>query len=318
MTTIASIGTPPLSVSDDLFRKIVTKMEDGIIALDSRGIIRYCNPSVEGLFLRPPESLVGQPLDVILPPRYRRNHHRHLSDFGRGPADARYMGSRNSFIVGYRADGTEVNLGATILRMRTENDMVFVAVLRDLTERHGYQRELEQLANTDPLSGLNNRRAFTNLATRHIAHCRETHAPVSIVLFDLDHFKSINDRYGHDVGDTVICEFANLLKSVTQADDLLARWGGEEFILLMPETGLVRSGAIAEMVRRNIQILEFGQPNGLSLRITVSAGVVCSTEADETLDNMIRRSDHALYAAKEGGRNRVTLAGPREALAALA
>ncbi|PZU85949.1 MAG: hypothetical protein DI528_10835 [Shinella sp.] len=316
--TIASIGTPPLSISDDIFRKIVTEMEDGIIALDERGIIRYCNPSIEGLFLHAPESLIGQPLEVILPPRYRKNHHHHLADFASGPIDARYMGSRSSFIVGYRADGTEVNLGATILRMRTENGMIFVAVLRDLTERHGYQYELERLANTDPLSGLNNRRAFTNLAAPEIARCRDIRAPVSIVLFDVDHFKAINDQYGHDVGDTVICEFASVLKSVTQVDDLLARWGGEEFILLMPETSLVRSGAIAEMVRRSIQVLEFGQPNGLSLHLTVSAGVICSNEADETLDNMIRRSDHALYAAKEGGRNRVTLAGPREALAALA
>lgn len=316
--TIASIGTPALSVSDYIFRKIVTEMEDGIIALDEQGIIRYCNPSIEGLFLHAPERLIGRPLEVILPPRYRKNHHHHLSDFASGPTDARYMGSRSSFIVGYRADGTEVNLGATILRMRTENGMIFVAVLRDLTERHGYQHELERLANTDPLSGLNNRRAFTNLAAPEIARCRDIHAPVSIVLFDVDHFKAINDQYGHDVGDTVICEFADVLKSVTQADDLLARWGGEEFILLMPETGLVRSGAIAEMVRRSIQVLEFGQPNGLRLHLTVSAGVICSNDADETLDNMIRRSDHALYAAKEGGRNRVTLAGPREALAALA
>ena len=316
--TIASIGTSPPSLSDDLFRKIVTEMEDGIIVLDERGVILFCNASVEDLFLHAPESLVGQPLEVVLPPRSRKNHHQHLSGFANGPADARYMGSRNSFIVGYRADGTEVNLGATILRMLTEDGLIFVAVLRDLTERHGYQYQLEQLANTDPLSGLNNRRAFTNLASRHIARCREIHAPVSLTLFDVDHFKSINDRYGHDIGDTVICEFANLLKSATQAGDLLARWGGEEFILLMPEANLVRSGAIAEMVRRNVQVLEFGQPNGLNLRITISAGVICSTEADETLDNMIRRSDHALYAAKEGGRNRVTLAGPRQALAALA
>lgn len=176
------------------------------------------------------------------------------------PTDARYMGSRNSFIVGYRADGTGQSGGNDPAHAYGRR-LDLRRCLADLTERHGYQYQLEQLANTDPLSGLNNRRAFTNLASRHIARCREIHAPVSLTLFDVDHFKSINDRYGHDIGDTVICEFANLLKSATQPGDLLARWGGEEFTTADAGGNLVRSGAIAEMVRRNVQVLEFGQPN---------------------------------------------------------
>ncbi len=222
-----------------------------------------------------------------------------------GEEDAKYMGSRKSFIIGHRADGTEINLGATILRTPGDAGPIFVAVLRDLTERHGYQHELELLANTDPLSGLANRRAFVNLATQELARCRSQQQPTSIVLFDLDGFKAINDGHGHEVGDTVICEFANILKSVVHSGDLLARWGGEEFVLMMPTTSVERCAAIAEMIRRNVESMEFAIADGVRLHLTVSAGVAAASTAEESLDALLRRADHALYAAKRGGRNQV-------------
>lgn len=289
----------------EVFGKIVAEMEDGIIAIDAHGMILYCNPSAATLFQQSTDELAGQPIDTILPPRFRHAHRDHLAGFMKGPVDAKYMGSRKSFIVGYRADGTEISLGATILRTSGSDGPIFIAVLRDLTERHHHQSELERLANTDPLSGINNRRAFVNLAGRELERCRRDHSPVAMVLFDLDGFKAINDRYGHDVGDTVICEFANIMKSIGLDSDLLARWGGEEFIAIMPDATLDRSLAVAELVRRNVEVLGFGAANGLALPMSVSAGVTVSQDANESLDELVRRADLALYAAKAGGRNRV-------------
>ena len=303
-------------LDDTVYRKIVAEMDDGIVAIDAAGIILYCNHAVESLFQQTSANLVGQPIEALLPPRYRQIHRHHLAGFLEGQVDARYMGSRKSFIIGYRADGTEINLGATILRTVGSGGQVFIAVLRDLTERHGYQHELERLANTDPLSGINNRRAFTNLAGKELARCQQAQDPVSLILFDLDGFKAINDGYGHDAGDTVICEFTNILKSVVHSGDLLARWGGEEFVLMMPDTSVESCAAIADMVRRNVETLEFGTASGASLRLTVSAGVSTAGPAGESLDDLIRRTDHALYAAKSGGRNRVVVEPPAPPLAA--
>lgn len=295
----------PSRLDAEVYHKIVAEMEDGIIAIDARGTIQYCNHAVETLFQQTAADLVGKPVEALLPPRYRQIHRHHLVGFMEGQVDRKYMGSRKSFIVGHRADGAEINLGATILRTADAKGPVFIAVLRDLTERHGYQHELERLANTDPLSGINNRRAFTSLASRELARCQKARDPVSLILFDLDGFKAINDGFGHEVGDTVICEFANTLKSVVHSGDLLARWGGEEFVLMMPDTGLSRCGSVAEMVRANVESRVFGAANGVSLHLTVSGGVTCVASATEGLDDMIRRADHALYAAKSGGRNRI-------------
>lgn len=296
----------PAGLNGDFFHKIVREMDDGIVAVDASGNIVFCNRSAEQLFQVGRDELNGKPLETILPHRFRDDHAHHLRAFQEGDADARYMGSRKSHVVGLRADGSEVNLGATILRTTGECGPVFIAVVRDLTERLGYQSELERLANTDPLSGLYNRRAFTNLATQELQRCRQARAPVCLFLFDLDHFKQINDNYGHDVGDKVICEFAEFLKPVFQSGDILGRWGGEEFIALMPNTSAQRATTIAEIIRRNIEILRFVGKLGHDLPLTTSVGITCDLRSEASLDDLIKQADRALYAAKSSGRNRVT------------
>ncbi|SMD17109.1 sensor domain-containing diguanylate cyclase [Rhizobium sp. RU36D] len=293
-------------LDEDIFGKIVWEMDDGIVAIDVHGVITFCNPSVERLFGHSPGYLTGKPLDVLLPHRFRRNHGSHLAAFLKGSADTAYMGSRKAHILGLRADGTEVRLGATILRTQTMAGPIMVAVMRDLTERLSYQSELERLANTDPLTGIYNRRAFTDAAGQHLAEANRTGGQISLMLFDIDHFKSINDRHGHDTGDQVIRDFARIISSILQGEDIAARWGGEEFIVAMPHTGLDRAVLMAEMVRRNAEIVTFSGSAGQDLRLTISAGVVCSCAATEDLESLIKHADNALYAAKDAGRNTVT------------
>lgn len=293
-------------LEEDIFGKIVWEMDDGIVAIDVHGVITFCNPAVERLFGHSHGYLTGKSLDVLLPERFRRDHGSHLSAFLKGSADTAYMGSRKAHIMGLRADGTEVRLGATILRTQTRSGPIMVAVMRDLTERLTYQSELERLASTDPLTGIYNRRAFTDAAERHLAEASRDGGQISLLLFDIDHFKSINDRHGHDIGDRVIRDFARIISSILQGEDIAARWGGEEFIVAMPRTGLDRAVLMAEMVRRNAQIVTFEGSDGQDLRLTISVGVVCSHGAREDLETLIKHADNALYAAKDAGRNTVT------------
>jgi diguanylate cyclase (GGDEF)-like protein len=148
---------------------------------------------------------------------------------------------------------------------------------------------------TDPLTGINNRRGLDDALSTQFAMMMRYHMPFSVVLFDIDHFKQINDQLGHLHGDRVLQELARLLDESIRETDVLARYGGEEFVIVMPHTEMAGASIIAERVRAIVEE---------RMAITVSGGV---TEArdDDTQESLVARADAALYTAKSGGRNRV-------------
>jgi diguanylate cyclase (GGDEF)-like protein len=125
----------------------------------------------------------------------------------------------------------------------------------------------------------------------------------SIALIDLDLFKNINDQYGHNAGDAALKQFADLVQSVIRQTDVAARWGGEEFLLLLPDTSLIPALTLAERLRSEVALSSFGF-KGQDLPITMSAGI-CSIAQANSIDNMLRQADLQLYSAKEAGRNRI-------------
>lgn len=161
---------------------------------------------------------------------------------------------------------------------------------------------MRQLATTDPLTGLANRRAFTEVVTGILARSKRSGAPLALILADLDHFKRINDTFGHDTGDRVLREVAQVMKTLCRQGDLSARWGGEEFVILLPDTPASGAVHFAERLRQQIATLEIapGQP------ITLSQGVTLHQTTDR-LDDLLKRADAALYRAKEQGRDRLEL-----------
>lgn len=166
--------------------------------------------------------------------------------------------------------------------------------------------ELAHMARTDALTGLDNRRHFMDMARREFSRSRRTGASFSLLLVDADHFKSINDTWGHDVGDRALQAIATLLKTSVRSHDTPARFGGEEFTILLPDTGCHEAGIIAERIRAAVEnnlLMEEQRP----VRFTVSIG--CTTanarDGEVDLDGMFKRADVALYAAKKNGRNRI-------------
>jgi diguanylate cyclase (GGDEF)-like protein len=174
----------------------------------------------------------------------------------------------------------------------------------DVTDLVRHAEALERLATTDELTGIWNRRHFLALAdapwTRFV-HERE---PLAVLVLDLDVFKSINDRFGHDVGDAVIGHVARLCGRLKHDPDILARFGGEEFVLLMPRTRGADAVTFAEDLRRHIEAEPLGV-DGEMLRITTSIGVAEAEPAMHSLGDLLKRADQALYDAKRDGRNRV-------------
>lgn len=168
-------------------------------------------------------------------------------------------------------------------------------------------RRLHDLALKDPLTGLLNRRAAQQLLEREWASYRHKDLPFCVLMIDIDHFKRINDEYGHAVGDRVLTGLATRLREGTRPSDHVARMGGEEFLVFLPQTELPSAQAAAERLRQHTAAWVL-QPEELS--ITVSIGVAQAAAEDSAFDNLLIRADRALYAAKSAGRNRVHLAAP--------
>jgi diguanylate cyclase (GGDEF)-like protein/PAS domain S-box-containing protein len=182
----------------------------------------------------------------------------------------------------------------------------FVVVARDMTERKRMEDELKQHATVDPLTGAFNRRhGHARLATEFDLRARSGQ-PCAVMMLDIDRFKSINDTYGHDAGDSVLCAMVLACKVGLRTVDMLARWGGEEFLILLPDTGLEAANVIAERLRESVAALQVPVGINASIDFTVSIGVAVPVNDD--LHDLLRRADGALYAAKAGGRNRVVSA----------
>ncbi|MEN9317391.1 MAG: hypothetical protein RIS35_3784 [Pseudomonadota bacterium] len=195
------------------------------------------------------------------------------------------------------------------LRQRESELRVANAALGErVAEVERLSEELAVLANRDPLTDLYNRRHFQDSIAREIARCRRASQPMSLVLLDIDHFKSINDRFGHATGDEVIRRLGALLRETVRQEDFACRIGGEEFALLMPtmpgDVALKRAEAFRERFAA-LRVDTDGGPIG----ITLSAGVATFPADGDSPDTLMREADRALYAAKRAGRNAVVAAG---------
>ncbi len=188
------------------------------------------------------------------------------------------------------------------VRARVETHL---AILRLRIQLQSANRELAALANQDPLTACFNRRHFMTLAENELQRAIRYKRPLSLVMLDIDQFKNFNDQYGHQIGDQVLCALVNLCQKKLRKIDVLGRYGGEEFVILLPET--IADGGLqaAERLRQRIEKMKIASIK-TKLLVTVSMGVA-SLDSDfnpaQTLDMLIKRADQALYAAKSAGRN---------------
>lgn len=183
--------------------------------------------------------------------------------------------------------------------------IVMIALRHILTGEFLARQQLAEMASTDPLTGLLTRRAMRPLIEHELQRGRRTGAPFSLVLGDLDRFKRVNDTWGHEAGDLVLKETARRLGAGLRHQDALCRWGGEELLILLPDTPIEGAREVAEKLRQ-VMTLPIGA-HGQPINQTISLGVSGFREGD-TLDILVRRADEALYTAKHNGRNRVEMA----------
>ena len=193
-------------------------------------------------------------------------------------------------------DGVRVfNIIATLVLLAHLANYYLRAVMRAETRLH-------DLATTDPLTGLANRRRALDVASLHLARRRSDGAPMSLILGDVDHFKSVNDWHGHEVGDHVLVAVAKAMQTATREVDTVCRWGGEEFLIVLPDTDTPEALQVAERVRQAVQHAQLAQADQ-ALSVTITLGV-STLQALEPLSAAIARADAAMYRGKIAGRNR--------------
>ncbi|MGZ3427197.1 MAG: GGDEF domain-containing protein, partial [Polyangia bacterium] len=177
-----------------------------------------------------------------------------------------------------------------------------------LMHRERQEQEHERLAMTDALTGVYNRRTLFDLGEKELLRARRTKASLSIVILDVDHFKKINDKYGHLGGDAVLLRFVEVVRGCLRLSDVLTRYGGEEFCILLPGVGRAGARVVGERIRAAIEASTFFV-GAVPLKVTSSVGVAeLPNDAAATLSSLVARADQALYIAKRDGRNRVSVA----------
>jgi diguanylate cyclase (GGDEF)-like protein/PAS domain S-box-containing protein len=280
---------------------ILDHVEALVYMKDAQRRFVYANRPMARLFGRPVEDIIGR-LDTDLLPREAADRFwaKDLEIFrsGRPYANEETLADASGQVRHYwsvmvpfeQPDGTPAVIGLST----------------DITELHELKEGLRRQTVTDDLTGVANRRAFYERAAREFARSIRHGLPLSLISTDLDHFKRINDDYGHRVGDRVLCDFATRVQKMLRSEDLCARTGGEEFCILLPDTDLASARALAERIRRVVADCH-PDPEHPRLQFTASFGVASLGQGEHDFESLYLRADRALYRAKEAGRNRTCI-----------
>lgn len=175
----------------------------------------------------------------------------------------------------------------------------------DITDRSATMKVLEHQAQTDPLTQVANRGRFIEIANEELARCRRYGHPLSLWMIDVDHFKVVNDTYGHHAGDVALQSLMVTSRQALRDWDIMGRMGGEEFAVLLPETDSKQAQDVADRLRLAVAATDIPIENGATVRLTVSTGIATANDDDVTVETLLDRADKALYEAKRSGRNKV-------------
>ena len=279
-----------------------------IFALDRNCLVESWNKSAERLFGYPTEEAIGR---------------EYFSLFPRDPSSsARLAGLVSGAVEGgwsedegwWARKETTRFWGSSVVSLIEDEDgscTGYIVVTRDLTRKKREEDELRDAATKDFLTGLSNRRAFEEAAGKELQLWRRGRETLSVVIIDADHFKRVNDTYGHGTGDSVLKAIARAVQDQVRDTDLAARLGGEEFVVLLPSTDASGARAAAERIRIAVEGLRVTAPDGSVVRVTVSAGVAEVARELGTIELLLERADEGLYEAKSRGRNRSVIAHAR-------
>ncbi|MEJ2480569.1 MAG: EAL domain-containing protein [Acidihalobacter sp.] len=282
-------------------RTTLAALSDGVVTLDAALRVEFMNGAALELTGLDEGGCLGRPIAEVLVLEGGD-----LSEAVAGSLaqlKPRFLGGRTQLL---RADGAAIDVDLTVTPLVEGGGCVIV--LRDVREQRVLQAKLLYQANHDPLTRLSNRAAMQEALAREHGRALRRNAPYTLLLVDLDHFKVVNDHYGHALGDEALKAVARSIRGGLRDGDWLARWGGEEVLCLLPDTGAEEGARIAERIRATVEQLEI-RHQGLRVPLTVSIGVGCNDELEDAAEAVLLSADAALYEAKQAGRNQVWCGG---------
>ena len=284
---------------EEKFKGIASSALDAIVMVDDAGCISYWNPAAEKIFGYTEQEVLGRDLHQLLAPqRYHEAFRKGFHVFRRRGEG--YKVGRSMELSALHRNGTEFPVEVSLSPLKLRNAWHSVGIVRDISDRKIMEAKLEKMANTDQLTGAYNRHKLLESLDYEIKRIQRNKASLSLVMLDIDHFKWINDTYGHSTGDEVLRELVRIIQDSLRQVDILTRWGGEEFLVLAPDTNKLAAAALAERLRWTVSEHEFPQVG----KITVSLGIA-EYGGKETADELLSRVDERMYLAKQSGRNRV-------------
>jgi diguanylate cyclase (GGDEF)-like protein/PAS domain S-box-containing protein len=291
-----------LRESESTYFALVQNATIGIVLRDEAGLITYANNAfIRMMQADEPSELLGRPYLDFVHPDDRAGSLRRIGENILGIASP----LREHRLVGLRAHTIFVE--STGVPIAKGGRTYVMGVFQDITERKRLEELLQYQATTDGLTGIFNRRHFMARAEEELQRIQRYSGTFSMLMLDIDHFKKVNDEFGHAAGDAVLKKFTGLCKKATRNTDLLGRIGGEEFAILLLETRLAGAKQVAERLRKSVQDHVFSTEEGLQIQLSVSIGIAEHLPG-ESFSEMMVRSDQALYRAKNEGRNRVVAA----------
>ena len=275
----------------DKLTTIIRSAGEGIVLTDGNGAVVLVNPAAERLLAKSREQIAAEGLEALLDdPASMRAWL--ADDHAEGPVTVRY--------------GPNVlQVFASTIHASDGHVVGSAALLRDVTEEKRLEEELRRLSTTDGLTGLFNRRHLDATLDTEWHRAARNHDPLSVLMFDVDHFKIFNDMHGHDQGDRVLCRVAAIFRDTLRGHDVACRYGGEEFLAILPATPSKGAMAVAERLRAGVAASEVD-----GLKVTISVGVASVPQlAADSPKRLLELADAALYEAKRAGRDRVRMAG---------
>ena len=292
--------------SEEQYRSIFEHVDDIIYTVEPDGTFSSISPSIERLLGWHPDEWIDRPFSLIV-----------------HPDDLPYM--QELFVKAQSGESLPVFQVRVLMKaggylesevvanpVHHAGSIAILGVVRDITERKKKEKEIHLLAATDSLTGLVNRREFTSILENEISRARRYGTPLSLVMYDLDHFKQVNDSFGHDIGDHVLQTITALVKRSIREIDVEARWGGEEFMILMPQSDIHAASNAAEKLRNAIAHHRFNTTGSVaensgsitaSFRCTTASFGVVEFAQQDDMNSLLKNADEALYKAKGKGRN---------------
>ena len=298
----ASAHDSDLAARNTLLSTVLDHIDAHVFVKDRQGRFLYVNRSSAELFGVPADEIVNYrdadffSADILEP----------IHELDRLVFDTQQTQSREERLLD-RTGAPRYFWSVKVPLVEDGHVTALIGLSTDITELHTLRTQLEFEASTDALTGVANRRHFYDVAEKSFASAQRDHTPLTLLVLDFDHFKRINDTFGHQAGDHVLLGVAQRLASGIRPGDFIGRVGGEEFAILLPDTDLVIARYVANHLRTALADMSFGLPGDDDVSISVSMGGTAVRAMDPNFDACYARADAALYRAKAAGRNRVRL-----------